>query len=81
MNEMLTTAFRDSAMEEHRISSGLQLKCREISVEECEHSGHLFTSCVDKNKKVCKVVSEEIWNTISETAGSLACHMELASKF
>jgi hypothetical protein len=60
MNEMLTTAFRDSAMEDYRISSGLQLKRREISVEECEHSGHLSISCVDENKKVCKVVSEEI---------------------
>jgi hypothetical protein len=58
MNEMLTTAFRNSAMEEHRISSGTQLKHREISVEECEHSGHLSTRCVDENKKVCKAVSE-----------------------
>jgi hypothetical protein len=60
MNEMLRTAFRDSAMEEHRISSGTQLKHREISVEECEHSGRLSTSCMDENKKVCKVVNEDL---------------------
>ena len=59
-NEVLTPAFRDSAMEEHRISSGTQLKHREISVEECEHSGHLSTCCMDENKKVCGVVSEDL---------------------
>jgi hypothetical protein len=57
-NEVLTTAFRDSAMEEHRISNGTQN--RGISVEECEHSGHLSTSCMDENKKVCVVVSEDL---------------------
>jgi hypothetical protein len=85
MNEVLTTAFRDSAVEEHRLSNGTHLKHRQISVEKCEHSEHLSTSCIDENKKVCRfsvktyevpfqsqlAVQPVIWNLPANSKGEL----------
>ena len=68
MNEMLTTAFRDSAMEEHRISSGTQNIGR-FQFEECEHSGHLSTSCMDENNEVLfqrQLVVQPVYGTCQQ---------------